>query len=156
MPFSCLIISQYRRGRRARNGPCWVFGVLCIEYTPRRGYFEVVQRRDRATLCQILQRILLPATKVHTDDWAAYRNLQLHVANIAVHRAVVHRDSFVGPLTARGPLTPKRLSLRGHDWNIKLKEKKVSEVEKSKIFFMSKCGETGEVEEMYSVICGCY
>lgn len=58
-----------------------------------------MQRRDRATLCQILQRILLPGTEVHTDDWAAYRNLQLHVANVAVHRAVVHRDSFVDPLT---------------------------------------------------------
>ena len=26
----------------------------------------------RATLCQILQRILPPGTQVHTDDWAAY------------------------------------------------------------------------------------
>ena len=36
---------------------------------------------------------------MHTDDWAAYRNLQLHVANVSVHRVVVHQDNFVDPLT---------------------------------------------------------
>ena len=36
---------------------------------------------------------------MHTDDWAAFRNLQLHVANVSVLRAVVHQDNFVDPLT---------------------------------------------------------
>lgn len=56
-------------------------------------------RRDRATLSQILQRVFLPGTEVHTDDWAAYHNLHCHVANVAVHRVVVHQDNFVDPLT---------------------------------------------------------
>lgn len=90
---------QYQRGRRAGNGPCWVFGVISTEHIPCRGYFQVVQRRDRATLCQILQRVLLPGSEVHTDDWAAYRNLHRHVPNVTVHRSVVHQDNFVDPLT---------------------------------------------------------
>ena len=58
-----------------------------------------MERRDRATLTQILQRVLLPGSEVHTDDWAAYRNLHVHVANVTVHRTVVHRDNFVDPVT---------------------------------------------------------
>ena len=90
---------QYQRGRRAGNGPCWVFGVISTEHIPCRGYFQVVQRRDRATLCQILQRVLLPGSEVHTDDWAAYRNLHRHVPNVTVHRSVVYHDNFVDLLT---------------------------------------------------------
>lgn len=89
---------QYQRGRRARND-VWVFGVLSTEHSPCRGYFRVVQRRDRATLAQILQRVLLPGSEVHTDDWGAYRNLDRHVPNVTVHRIVVHQNNFVDPLT---------------------------------------------------------
>ena len=56
-------------------------------------------RRDRATLTQILSRVLLPGSEVHTDDWAAYRNLPAHVPNVSVHRSVVHKDHFVDPRT---------------------------------------------------------
>ena len=59
----------------------------------------MVQRRDRATLCRILQRVLLPGSEIHTDDWGTYRNLDRYVANVAVHRIVVHRNNFVDPLT---------------------------------------------------------
>ena len=59
----------------------------------------MVRRRDRATLCQILQRVLLPGSEVHSDDWGAYHNLVRHVPNVTVHRTVVHRDNFVDPRT---------------------------------------------------------
>ena len=59
----------------------------------------MVPRRDRATLCGILQRVLLPGSEVHTDDWGAYRNLHRFVANVVVHRTVVHQNNFVDPLT---------------------------------------------------------
>lgn len=59
----------------------------------------MVPRRDRATLTQILQRVLLPRSEVHSDDWAAYRNLPLHVPNVSLHRVVVHQNHFVDPLT---------------------------------------------------------
>ena len=89
---------QYQRGRRARDD-VWVFGVISTEHRPCRGYFEVVRRRDRATLTQILRRVLLPGSEIHTDDWAAYRNLHLHVPNVTVHRTVVHQNNFVDPIT---------------------------------------------------------
>ena len=44
-------------------------------------------------MTQILQRVLLPGLEVHSDDWAAYRNLHVHVPNVTVHRTVVHRDN---------------------------------------------------------------
>ena len=59
----------------------------------------MVLQRDRATLGRILQRVLLPGSEVHSDDWAAYRNLEHHVPNVRVHRTVVHRNNFVDPLT---------------------------------------------------------
>ncbi|XP_067045514.1 uncharacterized protein [Acropora muricata] len=89
---------NYERGRRARDD-VWVFGVISTEYSPCRGYFCVVERRDRATLTQILQRVLLPGSEVHSDDWAAYRNLHVHVPNVTVHRTVVHQDNFVDRVT---------------------------------------------------------
>ena len=76
-----------------------MFGIISTEYRPCRGYFQVVQQRDRATLAPILQRVLLPGSEVHSDDWAAYRGLENHVANVRVHRTVIHRDNFVDPVT---------------------------------------------------------
>lgn len=87
---------QYQRGRRARQSQ-WVFGVISTESTPCRGYFQVVQRRDRATLAPILQRVLLPGSELHSDDWPGYRNLTAHVPNVTLHQVVVHEDNFVDP-----------------------------------------------------------
>ena len=50
-------------------------------------------------MTQILQRVLLPGSEVHSDDWAAYRNLHIHVPNVTLHRTVIHRDNFVDPVT---------------------------------------------------------
>ena len=88
---------QYQRGRRPRHER-WVFGVISREHTPCRGYFQVVRRRDRATLGAILGRVLLPGSEVHTDDWGAYRDWPRHVPNAQLHQVVVHADNFVDPL----------------------------------------------------------
>ena len=98
MTYKLMIILQYQRGRRAR-GSQWVFGIISTEHSPCRGYYQVVRKRDRATLTQILQRVLLPGSEVHTDDWGAYRNLDQHVPNVRVHRTVVHQNHFVDPRT---------------------------------------------------------
>ncbi|EDO42796.1 predicted protein, partial [Nematostella vectensis] len=43
---------------------------------------------------------LLPGSTVHTDDWAAYRQLQARLPNVvADHGVVVHRYNFVDPIT---------------------------------------------------------
>lgn len=63
------------------------------------GYFQVVPRRVRATLVPILQRVLLPGSEVHSDDWGSYRNLACYVSNVTVHRTVVHKDNSVDHLS---------------------------------------------------------
>ncbi|XP_068697865.1 uncharacterized protein [Montipora foliosa] len=85
--------------RKEGRNDTWVFGVVSTEHSPCPGYFKVVWRRNRGTLTQILQGVLLPGSQVHTDDWAAYRNLHLHVTNVTLHRTVVHQNNFVDPLT---------------------------------------------------------
>lgn len=59
----------------------------------------MVERRDVATLHPIITRCIHPGTDVHTDDWAAYRNMNQRINNVNVHRAVVHRYHFVDPVT---------------------------------------------------------
>ncbi|XP_068696002.1 uncharacterized protein [Montipora foliosa] len=88
---------KYNRGRRAAS-QAWVFGVVSAEYTPARGYFQVVERRDAATLLPIIQRCLLPGTIVHSDDWAAYNRL-IGLQNVRAHEVVVHAHNFVDPRT---------------------------------------------------------
>jgi len=78
----------------------WVFGVISTATRPARGYYEVVESRDRATLLPILQKCLRPGSEVYTDDWGAYRNLEQHLPNhVARHRVVVHADNFADPVT---------------------------------------------------------
>ena len=74
------------------------FGIVSLEYTPARGYFQVVERRDAATLLPIVKRCLLPGTEVHTDNWAAYNRL-IGLPNVRGHQLVVHAHNFVDPRT---------------------------------------------------------
>ena len=95
---SSVYFFKYNRGRRAPD--VWVFGVICCNTRPARGYYEVVTKRDCATLLPILTKCLLPGTEVHTHDWAAYGNLEQHLPNlVARHRVVVHADNFVDPIS---------------------------------------------------------
>ena len=82
---------QYGRGRRAA-GDAWVFGIVSCDYNPATGYFQVVDRRNAATLLPIIQRCIRPGTEVHSDDWAAYRRVAA-LPNVSSHRVVVHRHN---------------------------------------------------------------
>ena len=43
---------------------------------------------------------LKPQSEVHTDEWAAYGNMDLHLPQkVAVHRVVNHSHTFVDPIT---------------------------------------------------------
>ena len=71
-----------------------------MESRPARGYYEVVEKRDCATLLPIIAKCLQPGSEVHTDDWGAYRRLEQHLPNhVTRHRVVVHANNFVDPLT---------------------------------------------------------
>lgn len=76
-----------------------MFGIVTTEFSPARGYFEVVQRRDVATLHPIISKCVRPGTEVHTDDWATYRNMDRQINNVAAHQVVVHRRHFVDPVS---------------------------------------------------------
>ena len=75
-----------------------MFGIVSCANSSARGYFQVVDRRNAATLLPVIQRCVLPGTEVHSDDWAAYRRLQLF-PNVNRHRVVVHAHNFVDPRT---------------------------------------------------------
>lgn len=77
-----------------------MFGVISCDTRPSRGYYEVVEKRNRATLLPILPKCLQPGSEVHTDDWGAYDNLEQHLPHLVLrHRIVVHADNFVDPAT---------------------------------------------------------
>ena len=89
--------SIVRQGKESKERP-WVFGIVSCETSPARGYFQVVDRRNAATLLPIIQRCVNPGTEVHTDDWAAYRRVAA-LPNVSAHEVVVHRHNFVDPRT---------------------------------------------------------
>ena len=89
---------QYQRGRRARSS-AWVFGIISNEFTPARGYFQVIEDRTRTTLTKIIQNVLLPGSELHIDDHPGYSNLRQYAPHVVRHRIVVHSQNFVDPLT---------------------------------------------------------
>lgn len=89
---------QYQRGRRSEE--LWVFGVVTTEFVPCKGYYQVVERKNRDNLIPILDKCLKARSEVHTDDWGAYNNLQQQLPQkVAVHRIVNHSINFVDPGT---------------------------------------------------------
>jgi hypothetical protein len=77
-----------------------VFGIITTATTPSRGYYQVVEHRDRGTLLPIIDKCLLPGSELHTDDWGAYDGICQHLPNrVARHRVVNHSQNFVDPVT---------------------------------------------------------
>jgi len=62
--------------------------------TARR--FFIVYKRDRATLLPIIKREVEVGSKIHSDEWRAYRNLSDHGY---VHKTVNHQLHFIDPET---------------------------------------------------------
>lgn len=77
-----------------------MFGIIQCGTRPTRGYYEVVQKRDRATLLPTLAKCLQPGSEVHSDDWGAYDGLDQHLPNhVSRHRVVNHSENFVDPVS---------------------------------------------------------
>lgn len=87
---------QFHRGRRNRREK-WVLGLFDTQYVPARPYLQLVRRRDAATLLTIIQRKVRMSSIVHTDEWAAYRQLPRRLG--LHHGAVSHSLHFVDPAT---------------------------------------------------------
>ena len=96
MPFNFSSL-QYHRGRATQN-EIWVFGMVDTSHTPALGYMEIVPDRTAATLLPIIQAHLQPGTTVHSDQWAAYQQVQ-SLPNVAMHDTVNHSVEFVNSTT---------------------------------------------------------
>ena len=88
---------QYNRGRRPHQ-EIWVFGMVDVSQQPAMGYMEIVQQRDAPTLLPIIQAHTQAGTTIHSDQWAAYRNVRT-LPGIASHQTVNHSLEFVNPVT---------------------------------------------------------
>ena len=85
---------KYHRGRIARD-PIWVFGIVDTSFKPARGFMEVVANRSADVLLPIISRVCRPETVIHSDQWAAYRQIQDRCG--LSHRTVNHSVHFVDP-----------------------------------------------------------
>jgi len=72
----------------------WVFGG--VDLGTKDFFIELVPRRDAATLIPIIQRMILPGTRIWSDEWAAYNSLP---AIGYPHETVNHTVQYVEPLT---------------------------------------------------------
>ena len=75
-----------------------MFGMVDVSSTPALGVMVTVPDRSAQTLLPIMQRHLRPGTTVHSDQWAAYRNVQ-QLTPVAQHGTVNHSLNFVDPVT---------------------------------------------------------
>ena len=57
-----------------------------------------MQQRNAATLLPIIQSHVAPGTIVHSDQWAAYNQVQ-HLPGVASHGVVNHSVTFIDPTT---------------------------------------------------------
>ena len=85
-----------------------MFGLVDTSFTPAVGYKEIMQQRDAATLLPIIQSHTAPGTIVHSNQWAAYNNVQ-SLPTVSLHQTVNHSVELVDSTT----LTLKPLSLIG-------------------------------------------
>ena len=114
------IFIKYNRGRRP-DEEVWAFGIVTTGFRPKKGFYQVVRKRDRRILLPIIQHCLLPGTEVHTDDWGAYRNLVDHAANVGIHKVVVHADNFVDQATG---VHTQDIESRWSDLKLEIKTRK--------------------------------
>ena len=65
---------------------------LDVSQQPAMGYMEIVQQRDAPTLLPIIQAHTQAGTTIHSDQWAAYRNVRT-LPGIASYQTVKESPS---------------------------------------------------------------
>ena len=74
--------------------PKWVFGA--VDLGTGQFFMEMVDQRDAATLEPIIRNNILPGTRIWSDQWGAYNNLN----NLGfIHETVNHSRHYVDPVT---------------------------------------------------------
>jgi transposase-like protein len=85
--------SKYHRGRYVKGQ--WVFGG--VERGSNKTFLVPVEKRDAATLLDILQKWVLPNTIIISDCWKAYQGIP--DKTLFYHFTVNHSINFVDPET---------------------------------------------------------
>ena len=67
-------------------------------HQPALGYMEVVHQRDAATLLPIIQANVANGTTIHSDQWAAYRQVA-SLPSVSTHATVNNSITFVDPVS---------------------------------------------------------
>uniref|UniRef100_A0A182RWX4 DDE_Tnp_IS1595 domain-containing protein n=1 Tax=Anopheles funestus TaxID=62324 RepID=A0A182RWX4_ANOFN len=88
---SVLTKRKYNRGRLSANNQVWAVGGICREN--KIFFLELVEKRDRATLHDIILENVAPETIITTDR-RAYNGLETYGYE---HRTVNHSQNFVDP-----------------------------------------------------------
>lgn len=89
--------TQYNCSRAVRvSQQVWVLEMVDISRSRRVGNMEIIDSREVQTILPISHQHVRPSTTIHTDQWAAYNQLQ----NIGLyHHTVNHSINFVDPVT---------------------------------------------------------
>lgn len=89
---------KYNLGHGFLTPEKWIFGLYDVER--KIGYVEFVEKRDRATLEEIIKRLIIPGTEIHTDKWAGYNGIEeIDLDPKFIHKTVNHSRNFVDPET---------------------------------------------------------
>ncbi|KCZ79255.1 hypothetical protein H312_03360 [Anncaliia algerae PRA339] len=91
----CHKVKAYRG--RSPLEQLWVFGIFDPSYIPARGYMEILPDRFAATLLPIIRRICRNGIITHSDEWAAYDQINRKLGFI--HYSVNYSLYFVDPIT---------------------------------------------------------
>ena len=75
-----------------------MFVMVDTSHQPALGYMEVVPQRDAATLLPIIQAHVANGTIVHSDQWAAYRQVA-SLPSVSTHSTVNYSVTFVDPVS---------------------------------------------------------
>ena len=86
---------KYNRGA-LRAEEQWVFGI--VDRGTGRCALWPVERRDAATLLQLIQNFVLPNTTILSDMWASYNRID-QLPELYSHFTVNHSENFVDPAT---------------------------------------------------------
>ena len=91
---------KYRIGRVPKT-QIWVFGIVDTSFKPALSYMQIVENRSTTTFLSIIDRICLPETIIHSDEWEVYMNID----NILGYKHLIlnHSLNFVNP--TNGPHT---------------------------------------------------
>ena len=86
-----LVRRKYNRGRVLAQ--VWLFGGIERETKKKFIVPLVEEKRDKVTLFGYIQKFVLPGSTIHSDGWAAYRDIAADLGHN--HYVINHSENFV-------------------------------------------------------------